>query len=111
MSEEDSPLVQEATAVLSDKSYPIRDRITNVFGILNVDNNGKKQLENMIAIVSGSLNGIEYITKSFDRQERKVECQEPINRAKFIKTFGIILDIFEAANRKFPIIASRKEFY
>jgi hypothetical protein len=103
MSEEDSPLVREAVCVLNDPSYPIRDRIANVFGSPIDDNNGKKQLENMIAIVSGSLNGIEYITKSFDRQEEKVECQEPINRAEFIKTFGIVLDIFEAANREFPL--------
>lgn len=98
MSVDDSPLVKEAVYVLSDPSYPIRGRITNVFGLITDDNSGKKQLENMIAILSGSLFGIKYITKSFDRQEEKIECQEPIDRPKFITTFETVLDIFEAAN-------------
>jgi hypothetical protein len=104
MSEEDSPLVKEAMAFLNDPEYPLRDRITEMFfDTVNKDNNGQKNLENAIAIISGALYGVNYITKSFTRQEEKIENQSPIDRALVVQFISTILTIFEAADKEFPL--------
>lgn len=104
MSEEDSPLVREALALLNDINHPLRALITEVFfDTVNKDNDGQKNLENAIAIVSGALNGVKYITKRFSRQEIKVENQEPINRAKIVNILGGVFNIFKLANKEEPL--------
>ena len=101
MSEEDSPIVQEALRFLNDIEYPYRARITNVFfDTVDKDNDGRKNLENAMAIVSGAHNGIQYITKSFARQEENVESQTPIEKERIYNSVNIILTIFERANEE-----------
>ena len=99
MSEEDSPLVREALALLNADDYPLRTRITDYFfDTRNNDNDGKGNLENAIALVSGALHGPEYITKSFSRQEDKVERQDAINRDRVVTILGHAFDVFRQAN-------------
>jgi hypothetical protein len=109
MSEEDSPLVREALSFLNDDNYPLRARITSTFfDTKDKDNDGKKDLENAIALISGALNGVNYITKSFSRQEVKVELQDPIDRTSIITTLNLIFDIFLMADQQFPLTDKRK---
>jgi hypothetical protein len=99
MSEDDSLLVQEAMAFLESVDYPLRARITDVFcDTVGKDNDGRVLLANTVAIMSGALYGVQYITKSFARQEERVESAEPIDRGRFVNYFSIILSIFEQAN-------------
>lgn len=105
MSEEDSPLIMEALAMLTDIAYPDRARISNVFSDgISKDTDSKSNLSNAVAIISGIINGVRLITKSFERQEQYVECQEPIDREKITRVMDIILTIFESADTEFPII-------
>ncbi len=108
MSEEDSPIVQEAFRFLNDVAYPHRARITNVFfDTVDKDNAGRKNLEDAMAIVSGAHNGIQYITKSFTRQEENVESQTPIDRELIYNRVNIILTIFERANEVIEPVDSK----
>jgi hypothetical protein len=110
MSEDDSPLVQEAMYLLNDPNYPLRDRITQVFfDTVNQDNQNKRNLENAVALISGALNGISYITKRFSLQEEKVECQDKIDRSKVVNIIGLILEIFELANLEVPLTNKTKK--
>ena len=99
MSEEDSPLIKEALALLEDDNYPLRQMITNHFLDTRLpDNPGKKNLENAVALVSGAINGVNYITKSYNAQESKVESQTPINREEVVRVLGFIFSIFDLAD-------------
>lgn len=110
MSEEDSPLVKEAMAFLNDTQYPLRERITELFyDTVGKDNNGRSKLANAVAIVSGALYGVHYITKSFTRQEDKIDDQSPIDRSKIISVLTHVFDIFEAANEEFTLISKTKK--
>jgi len=110
MSEEDSPLVKEAMAFLNDTQYPLRERITELFyDTVGKDNNGRSKLANAVAIVSGALYGVHYITKSFTRQEDKIDDQSPIDRSKMISVLTPVFDIFEAANEEFTLISKTKK--
>ena len=103
MSEEDSPIVQEAIRFLNDIEYPHRARITNVFfDTVDKDNAGRNNLANAMAIVSGSHNGVNCISKSFTRQEQYIESQDPIDREKIYNIVNIILTIFERADDELP---------
>jgi len=109
MSEEDSPLVKEALALLNSPDYPLRARITSTFfDTVDADNAGKKNLENAVALVSGILNGVRYITKSFDRQEAMVEQQQPIDRSVVVERLTEILDIFRMAYTETPLTDRRR---
>jgi hypothetical protein len=109
MSEEDSPLVQEALALLNDDNYPLRDEITtHFFDTRDADNDGKRHLENALALVSGCVHGPDYITKSYNVQEPKVESQEPVPRHIIVHTMSIILGIFSTADARQPLIDKRK---
>ena len=109
MSEEDSPLVKEALALLNDPDYPLRARITaEFFDTVDNDNAGRRNLENAIALVAGILYGVKNITTSFDRQEAIVESQEPIDREVIIDTLTNILDIFQAADEREALADRRK---
>ena len=109
MSEEDSPLVREALSFLNDDDYPLRARITSTFfDTKDKDNDGKKDLENAVALISGALNGVNYITKSFSRQELKIEMQDPVDRTSIVTTLNLILDIFLMADQVLPLTDKRK---
>ena len=110
MSEEDSPLVKEAMVLLNCPEYPLRARISEVFfDTVNKDDDGQKNLENAVALVSGALYGVDYITKSFSRQEEKIEKQDAIDREKILTNLDIVLKIFEKANMECPLINKTKK--
>lgn len=109
MSEDDSPLVREALAFLNDDQYPLRDKITeHFFDTRHADNDGKSHLENVIALLSGTIHGVNFITKSYNVQEPKIESQEPINRDLIIHVIGSILEIFAMADQQHPLQDKRK---
>lgn len=109
MSEEDSPLVREALALLNEDDYPLRTRINDYFfDTRNNDNDGKANLENAVALVSCTLHGPEFITKSFTRQEEHVENQATINRNRVVTILGYAFDIFRQANDIAQIADRRK---
>ena len=104
MSEDDSPLVQAALAFLNDPAYPLRARITGVFfDTVYADNAGRSNLANAMAIVSGAANGVTFITKSFARNERKVEDQAPINTERIIYIVDHAIQVFERADAELPL--------
>jgi hypothetical protein len=99
MSEDDSPLVREALALLNDADYPLRTQITEHFlDTQNKDSDSKSHLENAVALVSGALHGPLHITRAFTRQEEKVEDQTPINRERIVEILGQVFDVFRRAN-------------
>jgi hypothetical protein len=109
MSEDDSPLVREALALLNDTNHPLRARITTTFfDTVNKDNDGKKELENAIALVSGCLHGVYHITSSFDRQEDYVNSQEIPDRNVVVTTLGLLLDVFRMADEQVQLTDGRR---
>lgn len=109
MSEDDSPLVQEALAFLNDDNYPLREKITtHFFDTRHADNDGKRHLENVIALVSGVIHGPNFITKSYNVQEPKIESQEPIHRDLIVHVLGAIFEIFTMADQQQPLQDKRK---
>jgi hypothetical protein len=110
MSEDDSNLVKEALALLNNADYPLRARITGAFfDTVDADNDGKANLANAVAIVSGAANGVEFITKSFARQEDNVESRDPIDRAKVIALVGDAIRAFELAEEELPLNNKTKQ--
>lgn len=110
MSEEDSPLVREALALLNDADYPLRTQITEYFfDTQNRDSDSRPNLENAVALVSGALYGGEFITRSFSRQEEHVESQTPINRADVVSILGHVFDVFRQANLLVNLVDGRKK--
>jgi hypothetical protein len=110
MSEEDSPLIKEALALLEDDTYPLRQMILNHFFDTRLpDNPGKKNLENAVALVSGAIHGVNYITKSYNAQESKVESQSPIDREEVVRVLGFIFSIFDLADEMEMLKDARKK--
>lgn len=110
MSEDDSNLVKEAMALLNDPEYPLRNIIdTYFFKTKDADNDGKTNLANAIALVSGAINGINFITKSYNTQEEKVECQTPINRDNVIRVLGPVFEVFSIAETQQPLSDNRRK--
>ncbi len=106
---DDSLVVKEALALLNDDNYPLRGLILeHFFDTRGADNNGRKNLENAIAIVSGALYGPHYITKSYNIQEEKVESHEPIDRNIIIDILSNVFHIFTLANQIIPMTDRRK---
>jgi len=106
---DDSNLVKEALAFLNDDNYPLRGLILeHFFDTRGADNNGRKNLENAVALVSGALNGPHYITKSYNIQEEKVESHEPIDRNIIIDILSNVFHIFTLANQVLPLTDRRK---
>ena len=104
MSEDDSNLVKEALAFLNEPEYPLRARITGAFfDTVGADNDGKANLANAIAIVSGAAHGVEFITKSFARQESKVESRDPIDRDRIVTLVGDAIRAFDRAEEQLPL--------
>lgn len=100
MSQDDSPLVQEAIALMTDISYPCRERLIQIFSdfFTQKDTDTSSILENTVGIISGTLNGVYQITTKFDAQEVYVEDSIPINREEFLETFETVLQIFESVD-------------
>jgi len=109
MSEDDSPRIQEAMALLNDDAYPLRDEITECFfDTRDKDNEGCTNLSNAVALVSGALHGPDFITKSFNVQEPMIESDAPVDRARVITILGHVLEVFRAADRRHPLEDKRR---
>lgn len=101
---DDAPLVCEALAFLNAPDYPLRARITGAFfDTVNADNDGKANLANAVAIVSGAMHGVDFITKSFARNESKVESKTQIDRQQITSLLSDVLTVFERADTEFPL--------
>lgn len=105
MSEIDSHLVQLAVMILEDKTFPHRALMTQVMFDTTPTEHGDSRdtkaqanLANMVALISGLINGVEYITKSFDRQYRWVDANTPINKDILFRKIHDILSIFKEAD-------------
>lgn len=110
MSEEDSPLVREALALLNDDDYPLRTQTTeHFFDTRHRDNDRKANLENAIALVSGAVNGPTFITKVFAKQEEHVETQTPIDQNQVVAILGYVFDVFRQANAIMNLTDGRKK--
>jgi hypothetical protein len=109
MSVDDSPLVAEASALLYDDAHPLRATITSLFFDTRVgDTPAQNNLSNAVALVSGAVHGVYYITRSFNAQELKVEDQTPISREALVATLDKVFEIFRIANRTLPLTDRRK---
>lgn len=109
MSEDDSPLIQEAVALLNADDYPLRDDITACFfDTRGKDNDGCTNLSNAVALVSGALHGPDFITKSFNVQEPMIESNVPVDRARVVTILGHVLEVFRAADRRHPLEDKRR---
>ena len=110
MSEDDSPLVKEAIALLNDDDYPLRNVIDNYFfKTKDADNDGKTNLANAITLISAAVNGVNFITKSYNIQEEKVECQTAINRDNVIRVLGPVFEIFSIVETQQPLADCRRK--
>lgn len=109
MSVEDSPLVAEANALLYDDHHPLRESITSLFFDTRLgDTPAQNNLSNAVALVSGAVNGVFYITRSFNAQEVKVESQAPIDRAALVEKLNAVFEVFRIANRTLALTDKRK---
>jgi hypothetical protein len=110
MSEEDSPLIKAVLEMLNSTNYTLRARITEMFyDTVDNDNDGRANLANAVAIISGILYGPKYITKSYARQEERVDAQDPVNKERIVNILSIILSIFEQANVEEPLTDKKKK--
>lgn len=105
MSEIDSHLVQLAVMILEDRTFPHRALMTQVMCDTTPTDHGESRdtksqanLANMVALISGLMNGPDFITKSFDRQYRWVDAVTPINRDILFRKIHNILSIFKEAD-------------
>jgi hypothetical protein len=109
MSVDDSPLVKEAYELLSEDTYPLREIITrHFFDTRNADNDGKSNLANAVALVSGAINGVHFITKSYNIQDCKVDSTESINRNVVVQNLGCVFETFTLADQYCPLTDRRK---
>jgi hypothetical protein len=107
-----SLLVEYCIKFLTDPDYPLRAQITRTW-FNTVDaypkDTSKTNLANVVAIVSGVINGADYMTKSFEKQEVKVRSEVPIDHAKVVTMVGLMLDIFEKAETELPLNNVKKQ--
>jgi hypothetical protein len=109
MSEGDSPLVREALAFLNDDDYPLRDRITKHFcDTREADNSKRDMLANAVALISGVIYGVHFLTKSFDVQDVHVSSSTLIVRDNVVAVLGIMFDIFDDADDTEPLTNNKK---
>jgi hypothetical protein len=80
MSETDSLLVKTAVMILEDRTFVHRALMTKVMFDTTPTENGESRdtkaqvnLANVVALISGLMNGADFITKSFDRQHRWID--------------------------------------
>lgn len=110
MAEEDSLLIREAIALLQHSDHPLRDLITDIFfDTRGKDTKGMSNLENAVALVSGALNGPEYITKSYGAQEEMLEKQDPIDRDDIVRVLKPVLETFTLADKHIELVDKRKK--
>jgi hypothetical protein len=110
MSEDDSPLVQEAIAFLEDDKYPLRDLMVSHFGELKgKDTDAKGNLANAVALISGAIYGPKFITTAFNIQEEKIELIAPVNRASITTMLGNVFEVFNMADQKITISSRQKK--
>lgn len=110
MSEDDSPLVQEAIALLKEDKYPLRELMITHFGELkDKDTDSKSLLANAVGLISGALYGPKFITSSFNTQEEKIELTEPLNRTSITTMLGNVFEVFSMADQKITISSSRQK--
>ena len=105
MSEIDSRLVQLAVTILEDRTFPHRALMTQVMFDTTPTEHGESRdtkaqanLANMVALISGLMNGPDFITKSFDRQYRWVDAVTPINKDILFRKIHDNLSIFKEAD-------------
>ncbi len=105
MSEIDSRLVQVAVMILEDSTFQHRALMTQVMFDTTPTENGESRdtksqvnLANMVALISGLMNGPDFITKSFDRQYRWVDADTPIDTDILFRKIHHILSIFKEAD-------------
>ena len=97
----ESALVEEAIALIRDPNYTHRARIDAHFPMVTrADGDGRRILANAVAIVAGAVHGVSHITTSFDIQEDVLTT--PIFRQTYIHIIGHALDVFDAADARFP---------
>ncbi len=109
MSEDDSPLVKEAIDLLNQDDHPLREMMTrHFFDTRGVDNDGKSNLANAVALISGAIHGVHYITKSYNVQDPMIDSQAIINRATIVQVLGAVLEIFTLADQIEPLTDKRK---
>jgi hypothetical protein len=109
MAEEDSVIVCEAIALLQHSDHPLREVITETFFDTRCkDTKGMTNLENAVALVSGALNGPNYITKSYNVQEEMLEKQDPIDRDAVVRVLKPVFDTFVLANTYVELLDKRK---
>ena len=109
MSVDDSPLIAEANSLLYDDNHPLRESITTLFFDTRVgDTSAQNNLSNAVALVSGAVNGVDYITRSFNIQEEKVEDRVPVSRSHIVITLGKLFEVFRIANRAAPLQHKQK---
>jgi hypothetical protein len=107
MSEEDSVLVQEAVAFLDDPHYPLRTKITDLmFDTIKQDGDQRQNLSTAVAIVSGCLHGVRYISRVFDVQEDKLNA--PVDRQRIVDMMNILFDMFSRADVVCPLVDGRR---
>jgi len=101
---DDSPLVQEALSLLNDDDYPLRGIISTIFfDTQHKDNDGRNNLANAVALVSGALHGPDHITKSYVMQEDFLDEGVVISRERVVEVLTHIFDIFTQVDRTHPI--------
>ncbi len=109
MSIEDSPLVKEAEDLLKSDDHPLRSIITHhFFDTRNSDNDGKNDLANAVALVSGAIHGVHNITKSYNIQDPMVDSMEPINRATVVQVLGAVFEVFTLADQVIRVNAKKR---
>lgn len=109
MSEDDSPLVVEAAQMLSAPDYPLRQMMDAIFGDLANDKKARRLLSNAVALISGALNGVNYLTTSFNVQEPKVEDQTPPDRAAVTAMLTHVFEPFRRAQVEAPLTRASKK--
>lgn len=107
MSEIDSLLVRIAVVILEDKTFVHRALMTQVMFDTTPtemgesrDTKAQANLANAVALLSGLMNGPDYITKSFDRQYRWVDDVTPIDTVVLFRKISDILSIFKEADER-----------
>lgn len=109
MSADDSPLVQEALALLNDRNHPLRDSITrNFYDTVGLeDDTGRNALSNAVAIIAGAMWGPTYIRKDFDTIDEKLD--KAVNRDVINTRLSIVFDIFDQASAIEPQLDGRRQ--
>ncbi len=107
---EESPLVQEAVALLEDEDHPLRSTVDEVFSEgLREDNDKRMNLANAIAMVSGAVHGVDSITTAFIRQEINVSETDELDRDSISETLEHVFKVFLRANRMYDVPHASKK--